>query len=90
MIFRLHPDADVDAFLAADRSVQTEVAYQCAGLLRRTLARDGDRWLVLQLWASPDACADGARAFESSQPGRSFLGFVESDTITVDRFGDVG
>ncbi len=86
MTFRLRSDADVDAFLAADRSVQTEVAYQCTGLLRRTLARDGDRWLVLQIWSSPDACADGERVFRSSRQGRSFLGLVEPHTIAVDRF----
>jgi hypothetical protein len=89
MTFRLRDASDVDAFLAIDARVQTEVAYQCRGLLRRTIARDGDRWLVLQIWASPDACDDGARSFESSALAERFMAFVDAATVTVDRFGDV-
>jgi hypothetical protein len=88
--FRLRAGADVEAFLALDSRVQTEVAYQCAGLLRRTIARDGDRWLVLQIWATPEACAQGERALASSELGPTFMSFVETSTLTVDRFGDVG
>jgi hypothetical protein len=87
--FRLRADADVEAFLAVDGRVQTEVAYQCAGLLRRTIARDGDRWLVLQIWATPEACAQGEWALASSSLGPVFMSFVETSTLAVDRFGDV-
>ena len=39
--------------LALDRRLQTEVAYQQPGLLRRTTARGEDgSWLVIQLWRS--------------------------------------
>lgn len=87
--FRLRPGADVEAFLAVDRSVQTGVAYQCPGMLRRTVARDGDRWLVLQIWATPQACATGSRAIDASAAGGSFRAFVDPATITIDRFGEV-
>ena len=89
MIFRLHVASDIDAFLAIDGRVQTEVSYQCPGLVRRTIARDGDRWLVLQIWASADACAAGARTFESSPLSAPFMSLIDPSTITVDRFGDV-
>jgi hypothetical protein len=88
--FRLRVDADVEAFLAVDGRVQTEVAYQCAGLLRRTIARNGDRWLVLQIWTTPEACAQGERALTSSSLGSMLMSFVEQSTLAVDRFGDVG
>jgi hypothetical protein len=88
--FGLRADADVEAFLAIDGRVQTEVAYQCAGLLRRTIARNDDRWLVLQIWATSEACAQGERALASSSLGRTFMSFVETSTLAVDRFGEVG
>jgi hypothetical protein len=90
MTFRLRDTLDVDDFLAVDRRVQTEVAYQCPGLLRRTIARNGDRWLVLQIWGSADACADGADALASSTPFATFMAFVDPSTVSVERFGDVG
>lgn len=88
MTFRLRDQSDVDAFLAIDARVQTEVAYQCPGLLRRTIARDGDRWLVLQIWASPEACERGAGSLTSSTLAELFMAFVDPSTVSVDRFGD--
>ena len=89
MTFRLRAGVEVGEFLLADGRVQSEVAYQCPGLLRRTIARDGDRWLVLQVWASEQACIDGEQAFISSASGATFMTFVESSTVSVDRFGSV-
>lgn len=89
MIFRLRHTSDVGDFLAVDERVQTEVAYQCPGLLRRTIARNGDRWLVLQSWASADACAHGADTASSSPLFATFMAFVDPSTVTVERFGDV-
>ena len=60
--FRLPTNADEAGFLAADARIQTEVAYQQPGLVRRTTARGHDgEWLVLTLWESPDAAEVGAR-----------------------------
>ena len=89
LTFRLREDADVVAFLEIDGWVQTGVAYRCAGLLRRTIARNGDRWLVLQSWATPEACKAGRSAFESSAVGQRFLEFVDDSSVSVERFGDV-
>ncbi len=87
--FRLRAGADVGEFLLADSRVQTEVAYQCPGLLRRTIAREGDRWLVLQMWASAQAGIDGEQTFISSVAGSTFMTFVDTSTFSVDRFGSV-
>lgn len=87
--FRLRAGADVCEFLLTDGRVQTEVAYQCPGLLRRTIARDGDRWLVLQMWTSEQACIEGEQTFVSSAFGTTFMTFVDSSTVSVDRFGSV-
>jgi len=87
MIFRLRSGVEDADFLTIDGRVQTEVAYQCAGLLRRTLARDGERWLVLQIWATPSACFDGARAVAASSLGRDFSALVDQATLRVERFG---
>ena len=61
--FRLRAGvADAD-FLAADARVQTDLAYQRPGLVRRTTARGDDgRWLVLTLWASADDADRAANA----------------------------
>ena len=40
MTFRLAPGADEQAFLDADRRVQTDFAYRQPGLMRRTTAGD--------------------------------------------------
>lgn len=87
--FRLRPDVDAADFLAVDGRVQTEVAYQRGGLLRRTTARDGDRWLVLQIWATPEACLDASGMLESSAAGREFTAMIAPETWTVERFGPV-
>ena len=55
MTFALRPDADERAFLAADRRVQVEFAYQQPGLVRRTTAHDSaGGWVVIDLWRSAD------------------------------------
>ena len=58
--FRLAPGTDEAAFLAADRKVQEDFAYQQPGMLRRTTARGNDGgWIVIDLWrsvADADAC----------------------------------
>lgn len=89
MTFQLRSGADVGAFLEVDARVQTDVAYQSEGLLRRTLARNGARWLVLQSWATAEACEAGRGVFEASDLGRRFFEFVDDATVSVEGFGDV-
>lgn len=86
LTFRLRPDADVDAFLEVDGRVQTEVAYHSAGLLRRTTGRNGDSWLVLQVWNAEVAADVGRRAFGASEQGQAFMAFVDADSVSIERF----
>lgn len=87
MTFRLLGDADEGAFLAADRRLQTEFAYQQPGLVRRTTARGSDHdWIVVDLWASAgdaDACA--AR-WDGDDVAAAFMAFVDRTTVQVRRY----
>ena len=90
MTFRLLPGADEADFLAADRLVQIEFAYQQPGLLRRTTARaeHGD-WIVIDLWRSAeDASAADAR-FGQDPVTASFLSFVDHASIATARYDTV-
>lgn len=87
MTFRLRPGAPEAEFLAADGRVQTEFAYQQAGMVRRTTARgaDGD-WVVVDLWRSApdaDACLDG---WHRDPAPRAFMALVDEATVRVQRF----
>jgi hypothetical protein len=55
--FELAPEADDDAFLAADRRVQTELVPNQPGFMRRTTARGGAGWVVVVLWSSHEAAS---------------------------------
>jgi len=84
--FRLRSEADVEAFLAADKVLQTEFAYRQPGLLRRTTARgEGSDWVVLTLWDSaPSADAtDPLRADHAAC--RSFRSFIDIETVHSER-----
>lgn len=90
LVFDLVDGADVDAFLAADKRVQTDFAYQQPGLLRRTTARaDGGSWLVLDLWSSAeaaDACDD---RWKSDPVAQEFMAFVDPATVRTARFEEL-
>jgi len=87
--FRLADGVDESAFRDVDRRVQVEFVYQQPGILRRTLGRCDDRWLVLQVWTSREA-ADAARAaFDASALGAEFMAQVDGDSLTVERYEGV-
>ncbi len=85
--FRLGPDVDEAVFLAADRRVQEEFAYQQPGLLRRTTARGRDgSWIVIDLWRS-DADADACDARWQRDPvAQEFMALVDRQSVTVERY----
>jgi hypothetical protein len=85
--FRLAAGADESAFRAADRRVQTELAYQEDGLLRRTTARSDDgTWMVLEIWRS-DADADAGAAHRDGHAAQEgFLAAVDPATVRRTRF----
>ena len=86
-MFSLVEGADETAFLACDKRVQTDYAYQQPGLLRRTTAR-GERgsWAVIDVWASADA-ADVCDSRWATDPlGQEFMSFVDPATMRTARF----
>ena len=87
LTFRLASGVDVAAFTALDARVQTEVAYQQPGLLRRTTGcNDEGRWLILQVWASSEAAAAGRVAFDRSPVGAALDALIDADSVHVERF----
>jgi hypothetical protein len=87
MRFRLPPGAEETAFLAADRRVQEEFAYQQPGLIRRTTARGEDgSWIVIDLWRSAaDADACNAR-WERDEVAQGFVALLDSTSVSVSRY----
>ena len=85
--FRLRAGVVDAAFLAADARMQTDVAYQRPGLLRRTTARGEDgRWLVLTLWASADDTDPAARA-AATDP--EFESLVDTASRRTERYAPI-
>jgi hypothetical protein len=90
MRFRLPPGADQAAFLAADRRVQQEFAYQQPGLLRRTTARGEDGgWIVIDLWRSAaDADACDVR-WERDEVAQAFMSLLDRSSVAVGRYHEL-
>jgi hypothetical protein len=88
--FKLMAGADEAAFLAVDKRLQSEFAYQQPGLLRRTTARGraGD-WVVIDLWQS-EADAERTSSVWGNDPVTAeFAGFVDPDTVEVRRYHEL-
>lgn len=93
MTFRLADGADEAAFLAVDKRLQSDFAYQQPGLLRRTTARGvgshTGEWVVIDLWGSvadADACA--AR-WDTDALATEFMSFVDRASVEVRRYTDL-
>jgi hypothetical protein len=87
MRFRLSDVADEDAFLEADREVQSEFAYQQPGLLRRTTARgEQGEWVVVDLWRSVEEAEACSARWGQDAVTAAFMGFVAGDSVKVERF----
>src|SRR5438094_4332242 len=76
-----------DAFLAADRAVQTQFFYQQPGLVRRTTARneDGD-WLVVNVWQSSEAANAADEHAKSHPAATAFSNLVDGASLRTRRF----
>lgn len=86
-VFELAEWADEAGFIEADAGVQTRVAYQQPGLVRRTLARgDGRSWLVLTIWASSEAADRAHRAASGVPEVQAMMAFVDESSIERRRF----
>ncbi len=90
MRFSLADGASEADFLAADKVLQEEFAYQQPGLVRRTTARGehGD-WIVVDLWASAadsDACA---AKWGHDPHAQRFMDLVDRASVETDRYEEV-
>lgn len=87
LTFRLRPDVPEEAFLSADRRVQTEFVPTHHGFVRRTTARgEHGEWIVVTLWASEaDADASGARGVDHPAVS-AFMAAVEPTSVVSRRF----
>jgi len=87
MRFRLSAGVDEGAFLAADRALQEDFAYQQPGLLRRTTARGDDgAWIVIDLWRTEeDADACTAR-WDGDPVVRRFMALVDGPSVASERY----
>jgi quinol monooxygenase YgiN len=75
--FRLTPDSDETAFLAAARATAAAVAAQ-PGFLRRVLSRDdGGLWTDHVEWADRASAETAARAVTALPEFRPFVGFID-------------
>jgi len=78
---------DENDFLAADKRMQTDFAYQQPGLLRRTTARGDDRqWLVLTLWADMASAEASERRAGDDEIARDFASYIEPNSLRTKRF----
>ena len=83
--FRLRDGVADEAFLAADRRVQTESAPFCPGFIRRTTARSADGgWLIETLWATADDAQAPARADHDAV--RELSACIDAATSTVHHY----
>jgi hypothetical protein len=93
MTFRLKDGADEAAFLALDKRVQTEFAYQQPGLVRRTTARGTGKtsgeWIVVDLWRSDEDADACAARWDTDDLVQELLAFVDASTIDVRRYADL-
>ena len=88
--FKLAPGADEAGFLAADKRLQAEFAYQQPGLLRRTTARGAEgEWVVIDLWRSwADAERCDAR-WGKDDASSHFQTFMDRSTMEVQRYNEL-
>lgn len=83
--FRLADGVSDDAFLAADRRVQTELSPFRTGFVRRTTARDlAGGWLVETLWESTDDAEAAAGSQDAVQV--EFLDCIDAASASVRRY----
>jgi len=93
MTFRLREDADEGAFLAVDKRLQSDFAYQQPGLVRRTTARGvGDHtgdWLVIDIWWNAEAADACAQRWDTDAVAQEFMSFVDRTSVDVRRYADL-
>jgi hypothetical protein len=93
MTFRLVDGTDDDVFLAVDKRLQSDFAYQQPGLARRTTARgQGDRtgeWIVIDLWRSAEDADAAAARWDEDPTARELMALVDPGSVEVRRYADL-
>jgi hypothetical protein len=93
MTFRLTDGAGEEAFMAVDKRLQTDFAYQQPGLVRRTTARGTEgrsgEWIVIDLWRSAEDADACAARWDADPLVQELLSFVDATTIVVRRYADL-
>jgi hypothetical protein len=88
--FKLAPGVDEAEFLAANKRLQMDFAYQQPGLLRRTTARGaGGEWVVIDLWrtwADADRCDT---RWGKDEVSAHFQTLVDRSTVQVHRYSEL-
>ncbi len=94
MSFRLIDGADHATFLAVDKRLQSDFAYQQPGLVRRTTACGrGDlagEWIVIDLWQTAQDADNCAARWDDDPTAKEFMSFVDLSTLEVRRYADLG
>jgi hypothetical protein len=87
MTFRLGDQADEAAFVASDKRLQTEFAYQQPGLVRRTTARGADgAWIVIDVWATAEHADDMSPRWDSDPTAAEFMAHIDAGSVEVRRY----
>jgi hypothetical protein len=85
--FRLVPGADEAAFLAADRRLQTEFAYQQPGLMRRTTGRGADgEWIVIDIWRTEAEASAADERWREDPVADEFMAFIDRASVRTGRY----
>jgi hypothetical protein len=90
MAFSLKGGADEAAFIAADKRLQAEFAYQQPGMMRRTTARSDNNWIVLDLWDTEEHAEACSQKWDGDPIAAEFMSFVDGATVRSKRYEDLG
>jgi len=86
MTFELLAGIDADDYVAFDARIQGEFSHLQPGIVRRTLARDGDTWLVESWWHSVDDATSAVDQFAAHELFAQFASMVDQQSILVSRY----
>jgi hypothetical protein len=89
MRFRLAHGVTEADFLAADKALQQEFAYQQPGLLRRTTARGEGGWIVVDLWASADDARACEQRWDDDPHAQRFMSLIDPASVEVGRYEEM-
>jgi len=87
LTFKLLERTADQAFLEADRAVQTEFIPNQPGFLRRTTARGPEgEWLVITLWSDVRAAQSSWERAASAPVVERFFGHIERSSVSSKRY----